>query len=318
MHKLVIATVLLLAAGQSPSAQENGSTVIFSSPQNQVSDRSKAVGAGAEAATNATAPAPIDQAWSVLQAGLGSKAVAERAAAVRALGLLERDQRAQELALKALEDKSPEVRTAAATSLGQMDAKSAAPRLGQQILGSEKNVDVVLACAHSMLELGDNRGFGVYYAVLTGERKKSGGFSNTQKQMLKQVWQDPKKMAIGFLPFGGVAYDTFQGLHQDNESPARAAAAKVLAKDPDPKTEAALLKAISDKSWAVRVAALEALAHRDNRKVIPQIEPKLKDKKHVVGYTAASTIIRLNNVEVGRSQKDDSILFQVSEKLVDD
>jgi hypothetical protein len=144
-----------------------------------------------------------------------------------------------------------------------------------------------------MIQLGDQRGYGVYYAVLTGKRKRGGGLKDKQKKMLQQLWQDPKKMAIGFVPFGGLAYGAYQNLRKDEESPVRAAAAAALTKDPDAKTGTALVAAISDKNWTVRMAALASLARRDDPNVIPNIVTKLDDKKDPVRYTAAGAVIRL-------------------------
>src|SRR5262249_30623776 len=159
----------------------------------------------------------------------------------------------------------PEVRAAAADALGQMKAKSAAPKLEKIIVGGEKEVSVILACAHSLILLGDNRGYNVYYAILTGERKSGAGLLADQKKML----HDPKKMAefgfeqgIGFVPFAGMGYSAFKMISKDDVSPVKAAAARILAKDPDPKSRDALVAAASDKSWIVRTAALESLAFR--------------------------------------------------------
>ena len=45
---------------------------------------------------------------------------------------------------------------------------------------------------------------------------------------------------------------------KDDASPVRAAAAKIVAKDPDPKSAEALIEATSDSHWIVCVAALDA------------------------------------------------------------
>lgn len=76
----------------------------------------------------------------------------------------------------------------------------------------------------------------------------------------------------------------------------------MLIKDPDPKTQEALLTAASDKSWIVRTAALDSIAHRGDPTVIPQIMPQLADEKDVVRYTAAGAIIRLSQVKPATTQ----------------
>src|SRR5690349_8502862 len=71
-------------------------------------------------ATVSLGQTPQQQAWNILQAGVSDKSTGRRTQAVRALGLLRGNQRAPEMAQRALEDKEPEVRAAAATALGQM------------------------------------------------------------------------------------------------------------------------------------------------------------------------------------------------------
>jgi HEAT repeat protein len=251
-------------------------------------------------AQHARAQTPVDQSWTALRAGLSDNNTENRAAAVRVLGLLPNDPTAAELAAKALADEKAEVRTAAADALGQMGAKPVASKLADIVQGGEKQVGVILACARAMIALGDNRGYAAYYAVLTGEKKSGGSLLDEQKKMLN----DPKKMAqfgfeqgIGFIPFAGLGYGGFKILTKDDVSPVRAAAARVLTKDRDPKSEQALVTAASDKSWIVRMAALESLALRGNPKVAPQLVARLDDDKDVVRYTAAGAIIRLSEIK---------------------
>lgn len=254
----------------------------------------------------AHAQRPADKAWAVLKSGLADKSVEKRAVAAGVLGLLENNREALRLALVALGDERSEVRAAAAKALGDMKAKSAAPKLAEVIKG-EKAVSVVIAGAHSLVALGDPLGYSVYYAVLTGERKGGGGLLEDQRKML----EDPKKMAqfgfeqgVGFVPFGGIGYGAFKALRKDDASPVRAAAAKVLANDPDPKSGAALVEASSDKSWIVRAAALDALSHRGKPSVLPQVESRLDDENNAVRCTAAATVIHLSDVRArGTSSK---------------
>jgi len=239
-----------------------------------------------------------DKAWSVLQSGLNASGD-DKVTAVRVLGLIEKDPKATELALTALHDQNSDVRAAAADALGQMQAKSAAPQI-EAVLKSETDVGVVVAGARALINLGDLFGYNVYYAVLTGEKKSGGALLEDQKKMLK----DPKKMAqfgfeqgIGFIPFAGLGLGAFKALTKDDTSPVRAAAARVLAKDPDPKSGEALVQAASDKSWLVRTAALDSLSHRGDPSVISKIESSLDDEKSAVRYTGAAAIVHLTDVQ---------------------
>jgi HEAT repeat protein len=69
---------------------------------------------------------------------------------------------------------------------------------------------------------------------------------------------------IAFVPFGSEGYEVLKRARKDDSTPVRVAAAKELAADRDPKIDAALARACSDKKPAVRAAALFALAKRDD------------------------------------------------------
>ena len=145
----------------------------------------------------------------------------------------------------------------------------------------------------------DPDAYDVYYEFLTGERKTGKGLIAEQMKTLK----DPKKMAelgveegIGFIPFAGIGLTAFQTLRTDDVSPIRAAAAKMLANDPDPESGRALVKEASDKSWLVKTAALEAIARRGDPKLLEGILPAMMDDNTSVRCTAAAAVIRLSTL----------------------
>jgi HEAT repeat protein len=76
----------------------------------------------------------------------------------------------------------------------------------------------------------------------------------------------------------------------------RAAAAKELATDRDPKIDAALTRARSDKKWPVRAAAVYAIAKRDDPALLNVITPALDDKSDIVRYDASAAVLRLSGV----------------------
>src|SRR5262249_50068154 len=133
--------------------------------------------------------------------------------------------------------------------------------------------------------------------ILMGDRKSNQGLVAGQLDTLK----DPKKMAelgfhegIGFIPFAGMGYGAFKNILKDDSLPVRAAAAKILADDPDPISGDALAQeGVADKSELVRVAALEAIATRGDAKLVNRIEPALSDDKDSVKYTASAAIVHL-------------------------
>lgn len=251
-------------------------------------------------ATSAGLPAqsPRQTAWKTLRDGVNDKGADRRSKAVLALGLLPGEREAVALAELAMQDEKPIVRAAGATALGAMLSKASIPKLKNAL--SDKDGSVVLAAALSLVTLKDEKGYDVYYAVLTGQRKT--GRERMSEGM--KVLQDPKKLAefgleegIGFVPFGGLGLTAFSALTKDDVSPVRAAAARVLAKDPDPRSGEALGQAaVSDKSGRVRAAALEAIAKRGDPALLSDIEPAMSDGNDVVRFSAAAAVIRLTTV----------------------
>ena len=239
-------------------------------------------------------------AWTVLNTGLEDNSTDVRVRAVHVLGELNGNAKAKDAAISALKnDQQAEVRAAAAQSLGQMGAKDAIADLHATYQDTDPSV--IIAAAHSLIELGDNTGYNVYYAVLTGEQKTGQSLTEQQKKMLK----DPKKMAalgvqvgVGFIPFGGLAMGGYKMLTRDDTSPVLAAAALMLAKDPDPKSGNALADASANKDkWLVRAAAFDAIAKRGDPALLVPAEDGLQDDKDQVRISAAAAVIRLHDIQ---------------------
>jgi HEAT repeat protein len=256
------------------------------------------------ARAQATMPTAQEKAWETLEGGIQGKSAENRSIAVRVLGLLPGDAKAAGLAEKALGDEKAEVRAAAATALGQMRSQKSVAKLEEAL--NDKETSVELAAASALVQLKDKRGYEVYYAVLTGKRKAGQGLVAEQMKIL----EDPKKMAmfgfeegLGFVPFAGMGYTAFKVLTKDDASPVRAAAANMLANDPDPESGEALADVSSDKSWRVRVAALDAIAKRGDPKLLDEAEGAMSDEKAAVRYTAAAAVLRLTAVGKLKGQK---------------
>ena len=244
-----------------------------------------------------TSASPVDlqeQAWEVLQTGANSEKTGDRVFAIHALGLITNDKRAWQMVEAALQDDAAQVRTTAAAALGDMHAQESIPKL--QSATGDKDPSVALAAAHALLQLHDPSGYDVYYEILTGERK-------TGKGVLGEVdvLKDRKKLAemgfregIGFIPFAGYGWDAYKMIAKNDASPVRAAAATVLAKDPDPQTTRALVNATGDKNWIIRAAALEALAKRGDPSVLGTVQLYLTDQEGGTKYAAAATVLQLS------------------------
>jgi hypothetical protein len=240
------------------------------------------------------------KAWAILRTGLNHGNVDKRCHAMRALGLLHEDNEAIRLAEEGLRDKHPEVRTADAAALGEMHSLASVPHLQKALADPE--VSVALAAAHALVMMKDQTGYEVYYAVLTGRRKGSGGL-NPEALIGEQLrtLDEPRKLVefafeqgVGFVPYGGYAFDAVRFLEKNKDSsPVRAAAARALVDDPDPRSGQALAEAAHDRKWIVRTAALWALAKRGDSNSLPAVEAALSDDNDAVRYVAAASVLHL-------------------------
>jgi HEAT repeat protein len=285
--------------GEAPAQTEPAQQPENNAPAKQEPEAPPAAQAPEKPSERPTAkPAPAlnsrEEAWQLLDDAYTGDKTSQRADAVRVLGLMPGDPKALKMAEKALDDEKPEVRVAAATALGEMKSKTSIPKLVKAM--DDKDPTVALAAAHALDLMHDERAYDVYYEILTGERKSSEGLIASQTKMLK----DPKKLAelgfsegIGFIPFASIPWEAFKVIKKDDSSPVRVAAAKVLAKDPDPASTKALEKAAGDKSWLVRAAALESLSNRGDPRALDTVELYMSDDKDAVKYTAAAASLHL-------------------------
>jgi len=240
-----------------------------------------------------------ERAWLTLQDGVRESGAEKRAKAVNALGLLSANREAEGMAIEALTDEKYNVRSAAATALGVMHAVHAVQQLEKALDDDEPAV--VLAAANSLMLLRDNRAYDVYYDVLTGNARPNKGFIKEQFK----PFHDPKQVAalgfeegIGFVPFAGIGYEVVKRVLKSasDSSLVRAAAAKKLAHDPNPASAEALVNATEDKSWIVRASALDAIAQRGDKSLLPKISSSLKDTRDDVRYMAAAAIVHLSDL----------------------
>jgi HEAT repeat protein len=267
------------------------------------------------ASANPTAPTPAQQAWTILKAGVADKGAVRRGKAVHALGLI-RDHQAQAMAESALNDPDKEVRSEAATSLGRMGAATARAKLRACL--NDKEVLVVLACTNSLYTLKDPIAYEVYYALLTQQRKSSEGLLQSQLDTLrdrKQLEQLAFETGIGFVPYGGMAWQAIKTVTHDDASPVRALAAERLASDPDPKSATALTDYLTDKKTRVREAVIEAIAKRGDKTLLKALVGLLDEETDSVRYEAAGAVISLSNTPARshgagkREQKSDTWLL---------
>jgi HEAT repeat protein len=245
---------------------------------------------------------PETLAWDVLNKAMHSDKLSERVTSVQALSLMAENTTALKLAETALLDDKPEVRAAAAATLGELHYKSSIPKL-RSIL-EDKDPTVVLAAAQALEKMHDESAYEVYYEILTGERKASKGLIASGIAETS-ILHDPKKLAkLGIeesisnvVPFGGYGVAAYRLMSRNEGARLRASAAKELADDPDPSSTKALVNAAGDNDWTVRASALEALSKRDDPSVLNTVELYLYDDKIEVKYNAAAATLHLLDIQ---------------------
>jgi HEAT repeat protein len=248
-------------------------------------------------------PPPSKQAWTILKDGAADKSADRRVKAVHSLGLI-KDHQAQSLAEEALSDSDKNVRAEAALSLGRMYTMTARAKLRACL--DDKEIQVVLACTNSLYLLKDPIAYEVYYALLAEERKSSKGLLQSQIDTLRDRKQLEKlafETGIGFVPYGGLGWQTIRTIAHDDVSPVRALAAERLATDPDPKSAKALADYLTDKKTRVREAVVEAIAKRGDPALLKIVIGLLDDENDAVRYDAAATVIYLSRRRLGPGTK---------------
>src|SRR3954469_14445717 len=240
--------------------------------------------------------------WAVIDHGLQSGDLQHRLQTLAALATIPGSNadavRRVENALRT--DKDGRVRQQAAQALGEMKARAAIPALKAAL---DDDGEVAFAAAKALTDLGDVSGRDMLVAVLAGERSASPGLMTNMVREAKHRIKHPQGLilmgaqdAVGTMfgpaAMGMTAIEQTAQLHTKG-SPARAAAAAYLAKDPEPYAVTLLAWALEDESRMVRVEASKGLGARGNAASISKLMPLLHDDHNAVRTMAAAAIVRL-------------------------
>jgi HEAT repeat protein len=253
-------------------------------------------------ATAAKAPEanPVT-AWDLLTQEANSDRFRDRSDALSALTILDRDRRAIAVISNALSDKDETIRMLAATSLGDIKAKSAIPKL--KIALDDRSPQVSFAVAQALWKMGDRSGRDIFYEVLDGERKVT---PSPIKQKIRQArldMHDPKAVALigvneassAFLGPFSMGVSMVEEYAKGGGTSVQALCAQMLASDDNRDTAHELMFALGDKNWAVRAAAARAIAKLDDRQALPQLKDMMQnDKSQPARFAAAAAVIRLS------------------------
>ncbi len=236
------------------------------------------------------------RAWTILQTGVEGKSAKTRGDAVLALGLIPGNPKAVELAEHALQDSKPEVRRAAVAALGEMNSEASLPKI-KTLLEDPKSSDVktVIAIAAVLKQFNDPLGYTIYGEMVSGQRKGASLLDGLKDKKALETMAFEE--ALGCVPLASYGVGAYRYFKQNRTANANlhAAAASALT-GTDPTSEAILVDASLDGKEVVRVAALRALAKRNNAAVVEQIDSAIYSKKARVRYTAAAAVIHLSDL----------------------
>ena len=239
-------------------------------------------------------------AWEVLAEDVQSGRETHQSAAVAALAVIGNRDDVLPLLQGALDDKHASIRKDAALALGDLQARSAKPKL--RILLDDSSPDVGFAAANALWKMDDHSGRQILIATLGGTRRGDGFVKGSMKDTYHQ-YADPKQLAMmGARQAAGAVFGPAsigitlaQEYMKDRGASSRAASATLLGKDGTPESIHELTLALGDKSWAVRAAAAQALAKSPGHVSPEVLEPLLVDDSITVRDMAAAGIIRLNH-----------------------
>jgi len=163
---------------------------------------------------------------------------------------------------------------------------------------------VVLAASQALFLLRDKSAFSLYYAILMGDRKASDGLVQSQMDRLKdprQVAELAAREGVSFVPYAGIGFEAYRNIAKKDGPAVRAAAARVLASDPDPMSKDALIQiALTDDSVNVRQAALDALSQRGEASCMERLRRNLDDLHLAVRYRTAAAVLHLGGLNTNK------------------
>lgn len=274
------------------------------------------VASAAQSPSNALrSPAPGSRepnqatAWDLLIEAANSEKLRDRSDALSALSILDHDRKATAIISFALDDREQTIRSLAATSLGDMKASSAIPKLKTAL--EDKSPQVAFAAAQALWKMGDRSGRDVFYDVLVGERKVKPGPVKSKIEQARLDMHDPKALAlIGVNEASGALLGPFsmgvsmvEEYAKDGGASVQALCAQLLSADDIRETIDQLTLALGDKNWAVRAATARSLAKLEDRRALPRLQDMmLNDKSQPARLAAAAAVIELSRSRLARPQ----------------
>jgi HEAT repeat protein len=244
---------------------------------------------------------PIDSAFNFLKTSLQDTNPERRRQAAAAIGAAGANPRAIQMLYDTMtSDKDPAVRQAATTSLGEMKARVAIPRLKAAL---ETDPEIAFAAARSLWLMGDYSGRAVIEEVATDSQKNPTGLIAGAKLDASRKLHDraglekmgAEEVAGALLGPFSIGLTLIRDLSKDGGAQGRLLAISLLQQQCDAASVAAFETAMeNDKNEVVRAGAIKALGACGGSNEIPKLVDMVTSEKYPVQLAAAATIIKLS------------------------
>jgi HEAT repeat protein len=241
--------------------------------------------------------------WAMLMNGANSEKFRDRSDAITALSILRTERKAIAVVANALSDKEETIRVLAATTLGDMKARPAIPKLREAI--EDPSPEVSFAAAQALWKMGDRSGRDIFYDVLDGQRKVKPGLIKSKMREARKDMHDPKALAlIGVNEVSGAFLGPFsmgvsmaEEYAKNNGTSVQALCAELLALDDSRRTTEELTYALGDANWTVRATAARSIARLNYRGAMGSLKDMMQnDKSQPARFAAAAAIIHLQGI----------------------
>jgi len=250
----------------------------------------------------------VDQAHSVLKAGLEAKDPDERIQAIQASGLVGLNDKLQTQLENALTDSKVEVRIAAINTLADLKSTKSIPAIRER-LTEDKTPEVKFAAAKALYAMHVEAGKTALYDVYTGKDKATSDLIHTDARKFMNNFHSLQSTGmffvstgLGYVPVPGVGqgFSAIIGLLSDANLSPRATALLLLARQKDSWTNNLLKNALGDSDWSVRASAAQLIAYGARTELSPELVPLFVDKDQKVRFRAAGAYLHLASVAPGR------------------